>query len=460
MTNKNWQIWILVAMVIVLCGAFTWLTVAGIKKLLPEELPVQGVWQTSWESIFISITVIFFAIFMSLFPFSMVFSLYTGQHRERLKGDVWASLQRMNVRKLLLESVKFEQLTAKEKKDEKAGSVVEEEQMANSFAQRFDDYYGPLTFTLPILSFSTISFIGWMIVLFPNSITGGEPAVINNMSYYGFAAMIQGGLVAYVKDIAQAGSLFSFSFLGAYFWSVQGLIRRYLYSDLKPRYFMYATTRILSSWMVALVLTVSMPSEWAGQNQAWITPTLGFFIGIFTMRIVQALWKLLIMNIKSLFIKSDEFGKEIKLTDIPGINIFHADRLAEENIENVDDLTGADLMDLLTHLRYPANTIIDWIDKGLLVRYVQSPALYKALGEYGIQSASDLADIWHNNSNKTYLTNAELQAAFPKDKNKIKGIVTSLHRSSNFEHVYSYWEKTPDNERTHTNPHNHHLPNR
>ena len=135
------------------------------------------------------------------------------------------------------------------------------------------------------------------------------------------------------------------------------------------------------------------------------------------------------------------------MTYIPVINIFHAYLLAEENIENVDDLTDANLMDLLTHLRYPANTIIDWVDKGLLVRYVQSPSLYKALGEYGIQSASDLADIWHNTSNKTYLTNAELQAAFPKDENKIKGIISSLHRSSNFEHIYSYWEKTPNDER-------------
>jgi hypothetical protein len=84
MTNKNWQIWILVILVIVLCGAFISVTAVGIKKSLPPNLPVQGVWQTSWESIFISLTVIFLAIFLSLFPFLMVFSLYTGQHRERL----------------------------------------------------------------------------------------------------------------------------------------------------------------------------------------------------------------------------------------------------------------------------------------------------------------------------------------------------------------------------------------
>ncbi len=449
MKNKNWQIWVLGLVVLVLCGAFTYLMTMGIQRSLPQVgLPVSGVWHTSWESIIISVTVVLLAVFNALFPFIMVFSLFTGQQRERMKGDVWASLQRMNIIILLQDSMEFEKMMGKATDPIFSQNMKDEEFLAHIFARRFEDYYGPLTFTLPVLCFSFISFIGWMVVFFPNSITGGAPVTINGTEYHGFASMIQNGLVSYIRNIVEAGSLFTFTFLGAHFWSIQGLVRRYLNSDLQPKNFMFATSRILSSWIMALVLIIALPKAWVDPNQSWLTPILGFFTGIFTMRIVQWLWKTLIKNIKLYKIftlnkkEEDDFGKDLKLTSIPGLNIFHADRLGEEGIENVDDLTSANLLDLLSHLRYPPNTIVDWVDKALLIRYASDSGLVDEFRKFGIQSASDLADVWHN-TNTAYLTRAELLAAMKGKTATIKGIVTSLHRSSNFEHVYSYWEKTP-----------------
>jgi hypothetical protein len=475
---RDLSILIVVFVVFAVFAGIGLLMVRSVQSSLPSEgpLPAQGLWRTSMESIFISVAVVFFGGIMALIPAALVFSLYMGIPRQRVKGDLWADISRMDFEDYLLRSAELDVLLKPEEEGSTGELTVDSRTLAEIFSNRFDDFYRGWSYLFPILLYLILCFIGWMMVLFPNAISGGTPVTLSTpegpFEYTGFAAMIQGGLIDYVKQLAEAGSLFTYAFLGAYFWSFQDLLRRFWGLDLKPGSFMNAIQRVVSGWILAVLFTVALPSDWVEPGASWWVPAFGFFLGIFTLPIVEMLWRRLRLGL-------NPFGREEELTNLRGLNIFHAERLLEEGIENIHSLTTVNLLNLLTRVRYSTDTILDWVDQALLHRHAGE--FLPALNAMGILTASDLLDIWTERGDLSRVDFLKVLAnALPKarDAQKLQeevaekrsvdeirsvvqayaemphvaseapdlmeltftGVVDSLTRDPNFRHVYAYWQ--------------------
>jgi hypothetical protein len=414
-----------------------------------STLELWGLWDITFESIIVSILIVFFAMLLASIPFSLFLSLISGSKRSRIKGDLWAEIENLGFNRFLKLSADFTQKIETEERDNKDASEYD---VAKLFSLRFDDLYGEGSYAIPLAWLTTFYFLGWLIFFFPRAMTGGATVSFDWGDFYGFGALIQDGFVQYINNIAADANLFSFAFLGSYFWSLQILIRRYNSSDLKPQTFVTATQRVVSGWVAATVFLVALPETWLENNSS--EAAFGFFLGMFTMPIVGALWD----RTKAL-ISGEGMDKLWPKNDLQELAIdpFVRQRLSEENVNSIHDLATVNLLDLLTRTRIDTQRIISWVDLALLHFYA-GPDLTKKLAKVRILKASDLLDVWNNpeNQNKNLLTKTELISALIsiKDENpdtnetvssqiveaQIKGLITSLRREANIHYIYNYWQ--------------------
>jgi hypothetical protein len=90
------------------------------------------------------------------------------------------------------------------------------------------------------------------------------------------------------------------------------------------------------------------------------------------------------------------------LRQLDGINVWTQARLLEEGIEDMQNLSTANLVDLMLHTRMPINRLLDWIDQAFLYVRVQNGrgsgddagdgGDRALLRRYSIRSATDLLD--------------------------------------------------------------------
>ncbi len=140
-----------------------------------------------------------FVFMISAFAFfiPITFYLFIGKKRESLRASVHKDLKQIDP------GYKEEVI------DKKFRNVCNDE-----------DY------TLPVLFATYICFFGWILVLFPQGPALGSPGV--------FEKAVLVDLKRIVQEIRVNSPLISYGFLGAYFYSIQLLFRRFIQSDLKP----------------------------------------------------------------------------------------------------------------------------------------------------------------------------------------------------------------------------------
>jgi len=54
------------------------------------------------------------------------------------------------------------------------------------------------------------------------------------------------------------------------------------------------------------------------------------------------------------------------LSDLDGLNIWYESRLLEEGIEDMQNLTTVNLVDVMLNTRIPVERLVDWIDQSIL----------------------------------------------------------------------------------------------
>jgi hypothetical protein len=180
-----------------------------------------------------------------------------------------------------------------------------------------------------------------------------------------------------------------FGFLGAYFYTVQMLVRRYFQNDLKASAYHNATMRIVTvallTWTVDLGLG-SQPDE-----SRW---TLAFVIGVFPDVGWKALQTLVKLPLRSL-VRS--LRQPYPLSDLDGLNVWYEARLLEEGIEDMQNLATCNLVDVMLNTRIPVERLVDWIDQSILYLHLGKPVEGTGnprdqLRRYGIRTATDLED--------------------------------------------------------------------
>jgi tetratricopeptide (TPR) repeat protein len=194
------------------------------------------------------------------------------------------------------------------------------------------------------------------------------------------------------KPLFPVRSALTFGFLGAYFFGLQLIARRYARGDLKPKAYSYITIRILLVVVLSWVLeTFSSDSK--------IVLLVAFMIGIVPDEFFT-------------FVKETFRGKAVAkmtpdaekhpLTRLEGIDLYDRARLEQEGIVNVESFAHHDLINLVLETQIPVPRLVDWMDQAILYLHIiekegadgQQPAREK-LREYGIRTATDLLSCWN-----------------------------------------------------------------
>src|SRR5215471_14789918 len=198
-----------------------------------------------------------------------------------------------------------------------------------------------------------------------------------------------------------------FAFLGAYFFGLQLLFRRYIRRDLRASAYVAVSLRIIISiiaiWVAIEVLAMApeaiIGSETQKHSIEKFLLVLGFVIGVFP----RVGWQVIQSGLKrvgSVIVPSLE--TQLPLRDLDGLTVWHEARFEEEDIENIPNMATADLVDLFINTRFPADRIIDWVDQAILYTTLgpeqdeDNDGIRKRLADFGIRDATSLVETYNN----------------------------------------------------------------
>jgi hypothetical protein len=142
--------------------------------------------------------------------------------------------------------------------------------------------------------------------------------------------------------------------MGAYIFALFHVLRGYRRRDLQPKSDTTIVARILTAYIVALIL-----GTFDTGKGALITV---FFAGLLPESALT--W---IREKSRIAFASDSAVEErTPLTELEGIDLYDRTRLAEEGVNDIQALATADLVHLMSASRLSARQLIDWTDQAML----------------------------------------------------------------------------------------------
>jgi hypothetical protein len=149
-----------------------------------------------------------------------------------------------------------------------------------------------------------------------------------------------------------------YGFLGAYLFIVQTLIRRFFQGDLRPSAYASSVLRVL----VVLIIVAAL-HQLTSQVDVRTEVVVAFIVGFFPLVGLQALQRVAASTLR---VVVPSLSPDYPLNQIDGLNIWYEARLLEEGIEDMQNLTTANLVDVILHTRVPVSRLIDWVDQAHL----------------------------------------------------------------------------------------------
>lgn len=155
-------------------------------------------------------------------------------------------------------------------------------------------------------------------------------------------------------------TVLTFGFLGAYFFGLQLIARRYARGDLKPKAYGYITIRILIIAVLSWVLQVF-------SEDSSVTLVTAFLIGI----LPDELFTLIKENFRGRTVaRLVPQSENHPLTKLEGIDLYDRARLEQEGIVNVESFAHHDLIHLVLETRIPVPQLVDWMDQAILYLHI------------------------------------------------------------------------------------------
>jgi len=273
----------------------------------------------------------------------------------------------------------------------------------------------------PVLLATALVSIGWVLVVQPElfrstyDLLGGSP--ITGQPEVAFEALVYG-------------------FLGAYWFILQDLVRRYFRQDLKTAAYLSASTRI-----VVVILVVSALSLLQAEP-ATPLPVVAFLIGIFPQLGVQLLKAGVSKGLGRMI---PALTPDHPLTDLEGMTLWDQARLLEEGVEDTHALATANLVDLMLGTRLPLHRLIDWLDQALLFLHVPETRGQRypreELRGLGIRTATDLLDVAEDAAPGTAMHRRlalALSRSDTPDADAVETTLICLAGHPNLVHVHAY----------------------
>ena len=140
-----------------------------------------------------------------------------------------------------------------------------------------------------------------------------------------------------------------YGFLGAYAFVTSMLIRRFFQSDLRPSAYATAVYRITLVLLIVTVLHQVLGGATAVTERAELA--VAFVVGFFPLVGLQALQR---VTSRALRWFVPPVTSEYPLDQLDGFNLWYEARLTEEGVEDMQNLTTMNLVDVILHTRVPA----------------------------------------------------------------------------------------------------------
>jgi hypothetical protein len=328
--------------------------------------------------------------------------------------------------------------------------VDEKLEQANQYRVKFQDLFGDVPLLeqpknwfslrsahkLQVVMATVLMTIGWTFVVQPESLFDRS---------FTSSKFHLAGLPAIPRET------FAFAFLGTYFYILQMLVRRYFQNDLKATAYINATMRIV---IVVLLVWVIDPLLHDHTSQA-MRSAVAFVVGVFPAVGWQFLQQIVVRKPLGLIV--DSLEPKHKLGDLDGLNIWYESRLLEVGIEDIQNLTTTDIVDLMLNTRIPVDRIIDWIDQAFLyLRVVDQPSRDLLRG-FGIRTATDLDDALAGDTESPPLDRLLNFVPPPQGRNddglpsRMRAIRASIETERNMQHVRA-WKSYTVGEKPATQP--------
>jgi hypothetical protein len=197
-------------------------------------------------------------------------------------------------------------------------------------------------------------------------------------------------------------NLISFAFLGAYFFALNLIFKRYSRGDLSPKAYSHVSIRVISAIIIVWVLGIAVGKD-SGEFSKGTFYVMAFGIGLVPETGIT--WMKQILESKTLRKIFPNFRAKHPITDLEGISLYDKARLTEEGVESVETLAHHNLIELMLRSGIPVARIVDLVDQAILYLHTTGIVMEEKnkgdketknirgidiLREEGIRTATDL----------------------------------------------------------------------
>ncbi|GAB2971634.1 hypothetical protein LWP59_15785 [Amycolatopsis acidiphila] len=294
------------------------------------------------------------------------------------------------------------------------------------YRQKFEAYYGrirtegqdrPTISTeslFPVFLFTTLLAVGWAAILWDTTFLTTPSGVWDVLKY---------------------------GFIGSYAFVTGMLVRRFFQTDLRPSAYTSAILRI-----VLVLLIVAVVHQVVGAiTSAAVTAevALAFLIGFFPLAGLQLVQR---ATARAFGTVVPPLKPEYPLDQLDGLNLWYETRLLEEGVEDMQNLTSMNLVDVILHTKVPPGRVIDWLDQAFLLTHLDStnrkelrsaqvgtpaadsaalsgPQARVALRRAGIRTATDLLKAFSHDG--TFAVPAGVRPPLPESQLRLLVLVLS-----------------------------------